>query len=109
MDPLSGPGTASVAKRSTAIIADFVSFIQTAGGDIREWYVGVTDILDRRLRREHRLDTRKASWTWAPASSEEEARRAERFMVYLLGAEGGAHGLAGRIVYTYRKSPGTRP
>ncbi len=73
-----------------------------------EFYVGITNDANRRLFEEHKVSKEKGWWIYATTSSEEEARKVERYFLDL-GMRGGTGG--GRpdsnIVYCYAVTPFT--
>lgn len=68
----------------------------------KELYVGVTNDIERRLFSEHNIDRVNDRWIYAPADSEETARRVESYFLDLgmRGGTGGGKG-DGSSVFVY--------
>ena len=92
------------------IVAEFDEYIEKRGGKYSDYYVGITDDAERRLFDEHKVDRDHGSWVYAPAISDDVARKVEKH--YLdLGCEGGSGGgdEDSRIVYCYKMTSTTEP
>lgn len=92
---------------------DVVKFLdaalsETGKGVYSEFYVGITDDIDRRLFQEHNVDREKNWWSYTTAATKEIAEMVEQY--YL---DKGMHGDTGggtresRIVYCYKVTPTT--
>ena len=93
-----------MAESGEQIISGIVKYVTGHGGDFRNWYVGITEDLDRRLFEEHNVSERRDQWIACEAASNKIARYAEGCLIQLYnmrGGEGGGH-FRSRSVYAYR-------
>jgi hypothetical protein len=92
------------------IIFEIKQFILRSGGSYRDWYVGISKNVGRRLFGEHSVGLNDPSWISVDAEDSQTARAAEMHFL-VLGCDGGSGGgdHESRFVYAYRKTRGTNP
>lgn len=93
------------------IINDFDAHINRSGCTCyADFYIGITNNVDRRLFEEHRVPRKGSWWIYSPADNEEIARRVERHYLDcgMHGSFGGGNGEgSATCVYCYVISPNT--
>lgn len=93
------------------IIHDFDAHINKSGRPYySDFYVGITNDIDRRLFEEHRVPRNGHWWVYSPADNEDVARQVERHYLDcgMHGSIGGGRGDgSATIVYCYVISPNT--
>jgi hypothetical protein len=89
----------------------FLKFRVDNGGHMGDWYVGITDNIERRLFQEHQVDPKSGVFDYAESKSALVARGVEKFFVDTVKMDGepGGGDASSRIVYIYRKTPTTKP
>jgi len=92
----------------TEIVRDIEKFIEKHGGDISEWYVGVSNDAKSRLFEDHKVRKDEDAWIVKKAVSSRAARDAEGDLL-VEGAKGGAGGgdSTATMVYAYKKAAHT--
>ncbi len=90
------------------IIKEFNTFLSKAGGKYSDYYVGITDDVDRRLFGEHNVDRKRDQWIYDEANSDAVARQVEKYFLDK-GCDGGTGGgdIDSTIVYCYKKTAST--
>lgn len=94
--------------KKNSIISDFEKYVGI--DDYSDWYVGITNDIDRRLFDEHKVDKKLDRWIYSPAESKDVAQEVEEFFLDkgMDGATGG--GNADTIhVYAFKKNSHTDP
>ena len=100
-----------MARGMQEIVEDILDFITRQGGDLSEWYVGVSSFARRDLFAVHKVREEEGHWVCRQAMSSSAAQAANEYFIKHLGtdgslADGGLHDL---LVYAYRKAPHTHP
>ena len=62
-----------------SIISDFEKYV--GNDDYSNWYVGITNDIDRRLFGEHKVDMKQDRWIHSPADSKDVAREVEEYFL----------------------------
>ena len=90
-------------KNKGEVIADIEEYMESCGGELDEWYVGIAAKPRKRLFDDHSVDEDNGNWIFVPATSSAVARRAEKYFLDR-GAQGGPGGgdEDTRFVYAYR-------
>ena len=92
-----------MAKTKSEIIADIEEHIESRGGELDEWYVGIAAKPRERLFDDHSVDEENGKWVFQRASSSAVARDIEKHFL-----DGGAKGGPGggdedtEFVYAYK-------
>ncbi|TET46774.1 hypothetical protein E3J62_03180 [candidate division TA06 bacterium] len=99
-----------MAESKEDIIEEFLDYMQQHGGEFPEWYVGISNDAEGRLRRGHKVRSLDP-WIYAIANSSNAARDVEDFFVDNLGTDGGTGGgdETSDRVYAYKRAMHTRP
>jgi hypothetical protein len=99
-----------LAKSEQEIISDIQNYIKKEGSSYKQWYVGITNDVDRRLFGEHNVNKEVGWWIFSGAASDTIARRIEQYFLNL-GCDGGPGGgdKTANIVYAYKKTSTTKP
>lgn len=71
--------------------------------DYSDYYVGITNDVDRRLFSEHNVSKKEDCWIWCPANNKAVAQNVEEYFLDL-GMEGDTGGGTeeSKIVYSYK-------
>lgn len=96
-------------KPKEVIIRKIKEYIDMAGGDYSNWYVGIATDPQKRLYEDHNVD-RNGLCTWEEAEDSNIAREIEKYLIEILGTDGGISGgdNTTKFVYTYKKTTTTR-
>ena len=85
-----------------------MAHITKCGGLVSEWYAGIATSPEDRLFSDHNVDKANGQWAYEKATNEEEARSAEKMLLFA-GCDGGdGGGITPTYVYVYRKTGSTR-
>lgn len=98
-----------MAKDFQTIIDEFNAHLAQSGKRYySDFYIGITNDVNRRLFKEHNVSKDTAWWIFRTATSSCEARKVEKFFL-AKGMRGGASGgnTDSTIVYCYAVSPTT--
>ncbi len=93
-----------MAKFINDITLEILEFIYREGGDLKTWYVGVTNDPRQRLFNEHQVHYQNDAWIYRTAASESEALQVQSYFLEFGLAdreEGWQPGAC--AVYAYRK------
>jgi hypothetical protein len=83
------------------IVQDILSHISNCSGRYySDFYVGITNDIDKRLFSEHKVDKQSGCWVYRQATSSEVARQAEAQLI-AKGMKGGGGGGDYTSVYVY--------
>jgi len=98
----------TMTQSQNRIIGKFLNFIQSQGGPLSNWYVGVSEDARRRLFIEHGVEPTDPHIIEI-ADNVKEAREVETFFINkgMDGAPGGGDDT--NMVYAYKKMPHTKP
>lgn len=90
------------------IINDIKNYV--GRGDYSNWYVGITNDIERRLFSEHSVDRKQDYWIYRPASSKSIAQEVEEFFLDagMDGDTGGGNDDT-TYVYAFKKNGHTNP
>ncbi len=96
-----------MAKSEEQIKSDIKNFVNENGGAYSDWYVGISEDPESRLQQHGS----KNAWIYREATSNEVARRIEKYFVEVLGTDGGSGGgdEYSDYVYAYKKNSHTEP
>jgi hypothetical protein len=88
-----------------------LNFMKRQGGSLKEWYVGITSDILRRLFVDHNVDMKAQDHTALILDSSDEARSIEKYFLDKVGVDGVPEGAdkTACFVYLYKKSPRTKP
>ena len=62
-----------------SIITNFKKYVGT--DDYSDWYVGITNDIDRRLFCEHKVDKKQDKWIHNPANGKDVAQEVEEYFL----------------------------
>jgi hypothetical protein len=98
-----------MAKSKEEIKKEIKAHIAKEGSGYKNWYVGITNDVNRRLHKEHNVPEKNAWFITRPANSVEEAREIEEYF-HDLGCDGAGGGgdEDSEIVYAYKKTSNTK-
>ena len=90
------------------IINDIKNYVGI--GDYSNWYVGITNDIERRLFSEHNVDCKQDYWIYRPASSKSIAQEVEEYFLDagMDGDTGGGNDDT-TYVYAFKKNGHTDP
>lgn len=90
------------------IISDFEKYVGT--DDYSDWYVGITNDIDRRLYDEHQVDKKQDKWIHSPADSKDIAQEVEEYFLDkgMDGDTGGGYNNTTHV-YAFKKNSHTDP
>ena len=99
-----------MAKSEQEIIQTIDEYVKKCGGVYPQWYIGITNDPERRMFEEHNV-SRQGHWVYEPAASSTVARRIEKLFIDVRKMTGGLGGgdTDANVVYSYKKSAGTKP
>ena len=91
-----------------SIISDFEKYVGT--DNYSDWYVGITNDIDRRLFNEHKVDKKQDKWIHSPADSKDVAQEVEEYFLNkgMDGDTGGGNDDTTHA-YAFRKNSHTDP
>lgn len=92
----------------TRIISDFEKYI--GNDDYSNWYVGITNDIDRRLFGEHNVDKKQDQWIHSSAFNKEVAQEVEEYFLAagMDGDTGGGNNYTTKV-YAFKKNGHTNP
>ena len=98
-----------MAKSKKEIIEEIEAYMAKRGGDIEDWYVGISANARERLFDDHSVDEKKGAWIIRGTSSDSVARDIEKYFL-AKGAQGGTGGgdAESTAVYAYKTTSDTR-
>jgi hypothetical protein len=98
-------------KPQWSIIHEIDAYIEGAGGEHEEWYVGVASDAEDRLFDDHNVKEKGDQWIFRQCMSSADARDIESHFVIEMGTDGGTGGgdESTDMVYAYRKAAHTEP
>ena len=98
-------------KNKEQIVADIKGHIAKDGTAYRNWYVGITKDVEKRLFNDHGVKKKGDWWIHREAYSSEAARDVEEYFVNTCGTDGGGGGGNddSTFVYAYKKNSHTAP
>ena len=99
-----------MADSEEEIKEDIMDFIRREGGAYSDWYVGISEDLERRLFKEHNV-RKENGYITRLAYNSEVARRVEDYFVNTIGTDGetGGGDVDANGVYAYKKRSYTDP
>lgn len=102
-------GGPNVAISYNNLVAEFTDFISKYGNAYSNYYIGITNDVDRRLFGEHNVDIKNGKWIYGEADSDMDARRVEEHFLNK-GCDGGTGGgdTNSTVVYCYKKTSNTK-
>lgn len=86
-------------------IFDFIiGHIRNNGADYSNWYVGIAEDARQRLFTDHNVSEELGFWAFIPASSSEDARIVEKYIIdnYKTKGDTGGGSDKTKYVYTYK-------
>jgi len=83
------------------IIAEIEAYIDGNGGIYSNWYVGITNDLEKRLFGDHNVDKKKGNWYSKKASTIDIARSVEEYFFDEHETQGDTGGGNNDSVYIY--------
>ena len=91
-----------------SIISDFEKYVGI--DDYSNWYVGITNDIDRRLFDEHQINKMQDWWIWRPANNKEVAQEVEEYFLAagMDGDTGGGNYYTTKV-YAFKKNGHTNP
>ena len=94
--------------KKDSIISDFEKYVGT--DDYFDWYIGITNDIDRRLFGEHNVDVKQDRWIHSPADSKDVAQEVEEYFLDkgMDGDTGGGNHDTIRV-YAFKKNSHTYP
>ncbi len=100
-----------MANTKAEIIEAITKHIKDRGGNLKDWYVGITEDAEERLFKGHKVDKDKDKWIYKTAKSSKEARELEIYFINSLNTDGGSGGgdKDADKIYAYKKSSNTNP
>ena len=98
------------AQTKTQIIAEIDAYMQSVGGQNKNWYVGIASEPRKRLFEDHNVSEKTGRYIARQALSEQAARDIEA-AYHKIGCDGGPGGGDKNTVwvYSYFKMPQTNP
>lgn len=100
-----------MANTKAEIIAAITKHIKDRGGELKDWYVGITEDAEERLFKGHNVDKENDKWIYRTAKNSKEARELEKYFIDSLRTDGGPGGGDDDAdkIYAYKKSSNTNP
>ena len=91
-----------------SIISDFEKYVGT--DNYSDWYVGITNDINRRLYDEHQVDKKQDKWIHSPADSKDIAQEVEEYFLDkgMDGDTGGGYKNTTHV-YAFKKNSHTDP
>ena len=94
-------------KTVKEIIEEILAYMDSFGYPLSEWYVGITDNIQRRLHDEHGVPKENYWYIAIPAVSDSDARVVEKYFLEIMKTKGGGGGGKTVFVYAYLTSKNT--
>jgi len=93
------------------ILQEIIDHINKRGGPFNGWYSGIASDPKDRLFKDHNVSEKKGHWIFQGAGSEQSARNIEDDLINIHGTDGGGGGggPSTTFVYSYKKTPTTKP
>lgn len=91
-----------------SIISDFEKYV--GNDDYFDWYIGITNDIDRRLFGEHKVEKKQDRWIHSPADSKDVAQEVEEYFLNkgMDGDTGGGNDDTAHV-YAFKKNSHTDP
>jgi hypothetical protein len=98
-------------KSKRSVIHEIDAYLEGAGGEYGEWYVGIASDAEDRLFGQHNVKEKGDQWIFRHCMSSADACDIESHFVIEMGTDGGTGGgnETTDMVYAYRKNEHTEP
>lgn len=92
------------------IVNGFAKYVRDCHGIYSDWYVGITNDVERRMFGEHGVDRAVDAWIYDTAHNSVVARQVEQYFINsgMKGGSGGGDNTA-NVVYAYQMNNRTKP